>query len=233
MRKLFVICALVGLFYAATRDLCKPAQAESKGREASEQKYIKVLVKRKPADKDWKLRDTRTIELLDSFQPGSKKIPYSKYGGRVDIKAEAKGFFYPKKVAGRWWLVDPDGNLFVHIGVCSVRRGRSRISQKPAKEKFGTWKNGLSLLPRFLQNMALTESADGRMQSFCGQHRNLRHTHFLGISWGRSAGLRSLSGRSRDISDTLTDVFPYFIRILKSFAMNTLSSFQQPKTTHG
>ncbi len=139
MRKLFVICALVGLFFVATHDLRKPAQAESKGRETSEQKYIKVPVKRKPADKDWKLRDTRTIELLDGFQPGSKKIPYSKYGGRVDVKAEAKDFFYPKKVAGRWWLVDPDGNLFVHIGVCSVRRGRSRISQKPAKEKFGTW----------------------------------------------------------------------------------------------
>ncbi len=139
MRKLFVICALAGLFYAATRDLCKPAQAESKGRKASEQKYIKVPVKRKPADKDWKLRDTRTIELLEGFQPGSKNIPYSKYGGRVDIKAEAKNFFYPKKVAGRWWLVDPDGNLFVHIGVCSVRRGRSQISRKPAKEKFGTW----------------------------------------------------------------------------------------------
>jgi len=138
MRKLFVICALAGLFYAATRDLCNSAQAESMGRGASEQKYIKVPVKRKPADKDWKLRDTRTIELLDDFQPGSKKIPCSKYGGRVDSKAEAKGYFYPKKVAGRWWLVDPEGNLFVHIGVCSVRRGRSEISQKPAKEKFGT-----------------------------------------------------------------------------------------------
>ncbi len=139
MRKLFVICALVGLFFAATRDLCKPAQAESMGREASEQKYIKVPVKRKPADKDWKLRDTRTIELLDDFKPGSKKIRYSKYGGRADKNAEAKGYFYPKKLADRWWLVDPDGNLFVHIGVCSVRKGRSRISQKPAKEKFGTW----------------------------------------------------------------------------------------------
>jgi len=139
MRKLFFICALGGLFFATTRDLCKPAQAESKGSQASEQKYIKVPVKRKPADKEWKLLDTRTVGLLDGFQPGSKKIRYSKYGGRVDSKAEAKGFFYPKKVSGRWWLVDPDGNLFVHIGVCSVRRGKSQISQKPAKEKFGTW----------------------------------------------------------------------------------------------
>jgi len=139
MRRIFYALILVGLFLGTTGNSCELTQAESKGRGASEQKYIKVPVKRKPADKDWKMRDTRTIELLYGFQPGSKKISYSKYGGRVDIKAEAKDFFYPKKVAGRWWLVDPDGNLFVHIGVCSVRKGRSRISQKPAKEKFGTW----------------------------------------------------------------------------------------------
>ncbi|MFH1882944.1 MAG: hypothetical protein ABIL62_09570 [Planctomycetota bacterium] len=118
MRKVFCVFILIALFFTATSNLCNPAQAESKGREASGQKYIKVPVKRKPADKEWKLRDTRTIELLDDFQPGSKKIPYSKYGGRVDSKAEAKGYFYPKKVADRWWLVDPDGNLFVHIAVC-------------------------------------------------------------------------------------------------------------------
>jgi len=140
MRRIFYALILIALFFTATSNLCNPAQAERKAKGASEQKYIKVLVKRKPADKEWKMRDTRTIELLYGFQPGSKKISYSKYGGRIDKKTEAKGYFYPKKLADRWWLVDPDGNLFLHIGVCSVRRGRSQISQKPAKEKFGTWK---------------------------------------------------------------------------------------------
>ena len=139
MRRIFYALILVGLFLGMTGNLCELTQAENKSRKASEQKYIKVPVKRKPADKDWKLRDTRTIELLDDFQPGSKTIRYSKYGGSIDKKTEAKGYFYPNKVADRWWLVDPDGNLFVHIGVCSVRRGRSQISQKPAKKKFGTW----------------------------------------------------------------------------------------------
>ncbi|NIP25634.1 MAG: hypothetical protein GWN67_14935 [Phycisphaerae bacterium] len=96
-------------------------------------------VKRKPTDSDWTLRDTRTIELLEGFQPGSGKVRLSKYGGRLDKKVETKGFFYPKKIGNRWWLVDPEGNLFINIGVCSVNRGRSRISQKPAIEKFGTW----------------------------------------------------------------------------------------------
>jgi len=83
MRRIFYALILVGLFLGMTGNLCELTQAESKDRGASEQKYIKVLVKRKPADKDWTLRDTRTIELLYGFQPGSKKISYSKYADRL------------------------------------------------------------------------------------------------------------------------------------------------------
>jgi len=106
-------------------------------RQTNEQKYIKVLVKRKSADKDWTLRDTRTIELLEGFLPGSKKIATGRYGGRADKKAEATGFFHPKKITGRWWLIDPGVNLFINAGVCSVNIGRSKISQEPAINKFG------------------------------------------------------------------------------------------------
>ncbi|MHC4425474.1 MAG: hypothetical protein ACYSYV_05185 [Planctomycetota bacterium] len=141
MRGAFGVSILVAVFLGTTGNSFDLAWAGN-GRQAGPgQKHIKVPVKKKPADKDWKLRDTRTIELLEDFRPGSKNIPYSKYGGRADKKAEARGFFYPKKMADRWWLVDPDGNLFIHIGVCSVRRGRSEISQKPAEEKFGTPEN--------------------------------------------------------------------------------------------
>jgi hypothetical protein len=115
------------------------AQAEDKSKQSSKQKYIKVSVKRKPTDKDWKLYDTRTIELLEGFKPDSKKIMYSKYGGQINKRVRAKGFFNTQKLRDRWWLVDPDGSLFINIGVCSVRKGNSRISHKPAKEKFGTW----------------------------------------------------------------------------------------------
>ncbi len=139
MHKIFYALILIGLLLVTTDSLCNPALAAGKASQASEQKFIKVPVKRKPTDKQWKLRDTRTIELLDGFRPGSKKIPYNQYGGRADSRTEAKGYFYPKKTAGRWWLVDPEGNLYINIGVCSVRRGKSQISQKPARERFGTW----------------------------------------------------------------------------------------------
>jgi len=138
MHKRFCISVLVGVFLGTTVDSSGPARAADSSQTAYEQKYIKVPVKRKPTDKDWTRRDTRTIDLLEGFGPASKKISYSRYGGRADKRAEATGFFHPEKVADRWWLVDPDGNLFIHLGVCSVAMGRSEISQEPAKKKFGT-----------------------------------------------------------------------------------------------
>ena len=153
MHKIFYALVLIGFLSDTTGTLCNLTLAESNTNQASQQKYIKIPVKRKPTDKQWTLRDTRTIELLEDFQPDSKKIPYSKYGGRVDRKTRAKGYFYPKKVTGRWWLVDPEGNLFINIGVCSLNKGRSLISQKPARQKFGTWEKWaqftISLLDRY------------------------------------------------------------------------------------
>ena len=44
-----------------------------------------------------------------------------RYGGYVGTKAEATGFFRVEKQGGRWWLVDPDGHLFLSLGVDVVR----------------------------------------------------------------------------------------------------------------
>ena len=41
---------------------------------------------------------------------------FSKYGGDLSRRTKATGFFYVKKVRGKWWFVDPEGYLFLSIG---------------------------------------------------------------------------------------------------------------------
>lgn len=134
MRRVLCILALAGVLLGQTQS------AENRWTKG-EQKYIKVPVKKKPTDKDWTLRDTRTLELLEGFRADSNNVPRDQYGGRVNSQTQATGFFYPKKIDGRWWLVDPEGHLFIHIGVCGVRVDQSEISLKPAREKFGALQN--------------------------------------------------------------------------------------------
>ena len=47
----------------------------------------------------------------------------SKYGGFKTAKAKATGFFHVENVEGKWWFVDPDGNLFYSNGSCCIEPG--------------------------------------------------------------------------------------------------------------
>jgi len=48
---------------------------------------------------------------------------YCKYGGYLNTKAKATGFFRVEQVDGRWWFVDPDGHLFFSTGSTGMGAG--------------------------------------------------------------------------------------------------------------
>lgn len=39
------------------------------------------------------------------------------YGGWPEIRSQATGFFRLEKINSRWWFIDPDGNVFIMLGV--------------------------------------------------------------------------------------------------------------------
>lgn len=43
---------------------------------------------------------------------------WSRYGGWLEKRFDATGFFHPRHDGRRWWLVDPDGYAFISNGVC-------------------------------------------------------------------------------------------------------------------
>jgi hypothetical protein len=84
---------------------------------------------------EWETED-REIELTTSYtkidrERGEKTIctvtvnpyNYSKYGGYLNAKVNATGFFRTEKIDGRWWFVDPEGYLFLSVGVDCVNPG--------------------------------------------------------------------------------------------------------------
>ncbi len=56
-----------------------------------------------------------------SLAPG--KFGYCEYGGYLNTKARATGFFRVEQVDGRWWFVDPDGHLFFSTSVTGIGAG--------------------------------------------------------------------------------------------------------------
>lgn len=53
----------------------------------------------------------------------TKAFNYAKFGGYKQQKVKATGFFRTEKIDGRWWFVDPEGYLFLSVGVDCVNPG--------------------------------------------------------------------------------------------------------------
>ncbi|MCS7254779.1 MAG: beta-galactosidase [Armatimonadota bacterium] len=58
--------------------------------------------------------------LISGMGLAAKAQESCQYGGWAKMKAKATGFFRVECIDGVWWLVDPDGHLFVSKGVNHV-----------------------------------------------------------------------------------------------------------------
>ena len=72
-----------------------------------------------------------------------------RYGGWTAIKSRASGYFSTERIDGRWWLVDPAGNVFLSIGLNHISSDAMRTPENldVFRDRYGdeeTWvKKGL------------------------------------------------------------------------------------------
>lgn len=78
----------------------------------------------------------QTIETIAGFTPEEDPETDS-YGGWTFMNLGGSGFFRVEKADGRWWLVDPLGNIFISKGVTSFSPNQSARSIAKRKELFG------------------------------------------------------------------------------------------------
>ena len=114
-----------------------------------------VKARRKPND-EWHEYPTRTLDRVAGFRPVAKAPKTDTYGGRLDRKQRATGFFYPTKLSGRWYLIDPAGNPYVQAGICSLAAGRSATNLQNLKTRFGTPENWAAQVSDLLRSDGLT-----------------------------------------------------------------------------
>lgn len=111
-----------------------------------------VEVAVKPAG-PWKTYATRTLDDLPAVLAAAPDANLDRFGGLRLRTARATGFFRVEKIDGRWWLVDPDGGLFIHKGVVSVQPLRTPGAQSALRQKFGDdagWAAGTTAMLREL-----------------------------------------------------------------------------------
>ena len=67
----------------------------------------------------WESQECTEVSDLKGFKPVGE-VKLGNYGGWLERKEQATGFFHTAQINGRWWLVDPKGYLFLCVGVNSV-----------------------------------------------------------------------------------------------------------------
>ncbi|WP_207495154.1 hypothetical protein [Aridibaculum aurantiacum] len=124
------ICMATGLLNDANSQAAAEysLQVESMVPNSSQKKYG-----------EWKWYPTRSMETLKGYKP--VKVKQDKYGGRLDKKANATGFFRTEKIDGRWWIIDPDGHLLVNIALNNIATGGSDSSNQLLTNTYSNKKN--------------------------------------------------------------------------------------------
>ncbi|MBI4978510.1 MAG: hypothetical protein HZC28_13610 [Spirochaetes bacterium] len=103
--------------------------------------------------KDWagKVRDeselTADKKADADYYSGLKQITsLDRFGGAAGSGARLNlsktGFFHVEKKQGKWNLVDPDGNLFFHLGICSFGMGGDHYTYVEGREDSYEWLPG-------------------------------------------------------------------------------------------
>ncbi|MBK1826743.1 hypothetical protein [Haloferula rosea] len=107
-----------------------------------------VEVARSP-DRPWSKQPTRTLSQLPTIPLDADGSPF---GGYSKASEQGTGFFRTTQRDGRWWLVDPEGHLFLHRGVTSVRQIRSTPARESLLAQFGSDKNWASATCELLRD---------------------------------------------------------------------------------
>ncbi|MCX6952867.1 MAG: hypothetical protein NTV51_11985 [Verrucomicrobia bacterium] len=99
---------------------------------------LNVSAARTKPGNPWRDYPTRLVSSLPNYQ-STTDGELSPYGGLKSEPRPATGFFHAEKIGGRWWLIDPAGCRFIHVGVVAVAfPSLSPDQRKTAGEKLAT-----------------------------------------------------------------------------------------------
>ena len=113
--------------------------------------YHKVMARKNARDTVWKTYTAKTVDRLPNFNY-TKDPETDSYGGWKIAPSEATGFFRVEKRDDRWWIIDPNGNPFIHKGVAVFRPGNSDNQKSAQANKYGSDENWLKQETLLLKN---------------------------------------------------------------------------------
>ncbi len=68
----------------------------------------------------WITNKAKLVHLIPGYtNPDDGRDDFTRYGTYKYLRTDSTGFFYVKKINGRWWMVDPEGYAGINMAVTS------------------------------------------------------------------------------------------------------------------
>ncbi|SNT41120.1 hypothetical protein SAMN05421770_1127 [Granulicella rosea] len=167
---------------------------------------------------------TRVMEQLAGFTP--KILPTDKWGGRLDRTESATGFFYTKKVDGRWWVIDPAGHEYFNIALVELAPSHSPNGKAAMEKLYGdkaTWmkKTHALLLQNGFNSAGAWSDVDAIRASTLQPNHPLSYTvilNFMADYGKKRGGLHDTPGHAGFPNDTIFVFDPGFQKYVEEAA---------------
>ena len=174
----------------------------------------------------WRAHDTRLLENLDGYAPSGDRVKLNRYGGCLDLPRErATGFFRTQKLDGRWWLIDPEGCRFYHVGVNTVREPRD------VKSNFGSpeaWAEAVTAQFRTNGFNGLGNGSSTRLQKVRQPLVWVRRHNFL-FAFARERGLVEAASGTQGFPNRCMPVFhPAFPAFCETYGQALAATADDP-----
>ena len=112
---------------------------------------FKVDCKKTVTTTSWSTYDAYTVDCIQGFTPQADPATDAYGGWTIMNLGNPDGYFRVQKAAGRWWLVDPLGNIFLSKGVAVFSPGSSTRQAENIQTKFGNNTNWAKAESQFLK----------------------------------------------------------------------------------
>ena len=172
--------------------------------------------------KEWQQFEVRTVDSLKGYS--RKDIPIGRYGDRTDMCFEKTGFYYTKKVDGKWWIISPDGHPILHIAMNSVNLKVPDRIFNAFKEKYETraaWADdAVTLLRRYGYNGAGCWADVEQIRAYNERH-NEHFSYVVHLSLVND--YKRTIDPSRGYEDSQQELFPVFEKGFEDYCASRAS----------
>jgi hypothetical protein len=143
------------------------------------------------ASKPGKPYEARRTTTLADLPPLPIDADLDRFGGRASVRHHATGFFRTERIAGRWWLIDPEGAPFISRGMNSTIPARTAGGRESLQRRFDSERGWAATVTTQLRDAGFNTTGAWSAHDLLGEvDRPLASTRLWGFmsAYGKKRG---------------------------------------------